>query len=383
MDTQGLQLNAPETQVTQQVRSKMVPLIAGAAVLIILAAIGVYYVAFRSLPTTLSWAPSVSAIAPGGDLTVSGRVTPAESGRLVSFESAPKAQGPWQPMPQSATTDSRGQFSITYKPQLTGSIVIRVTVDPAGRYLAVIGKSMPVRLLTPSSISLKGGGAITTETSLDFTVAVDPPGVGRTVRIEQSSDKVRWVPVGSSVRTETDGTSVVSVPGPAVGVWSYRATVVQDDKFAAAVSPIVSATVEDMTAAATTYLRIIDERNAVHFAFYKALDRASASTGVPTYLRTATSAYSAAETRAATKLSAYNAWPQSVRPLIDQMIAQAVIHADNLHGLAAVTDMASWSAVLAQGDAASAESGRLSTLIRQALGLPQRSTSWSLSTTAA
>jgi hypothetical protein len=251
MDTQGLQLDAPETHATQQVRSKkMVPLIAGAAVMVILAAIGVYYVAFRSLPTTVSWAPSVSAVAPGGDLTVSGRVTPAENGRLVSFESAPKAQGPWQPMPQSATTNSRGQFSLTYKPQLNGSIVMRVVVDPAGRYLAVTGKSMPVQLLTLSSISLKGGGATATQTPIKFTVAVDPPGVGRTVRIEQSSDKVRWVLVGPSATTKTDGTSVVSVPGPAVGVWSYRASVAQDDKFTAAVSPAVGATVENIKAAA-------------------------------------------------------------------------------------------------------------------------------------
>jgi len=62
MDTQGLQHNAPETLMTEQVRSKkMVPLIAGAVVLVILAAIGVYYVAFRPLPTAVSWAPSVAA----------------------------------------------------------------------------------------------------------------------------------------------------------------------------------------------------------------------------------------------------------------------------------------------------------------------------------
>ena len=159
MDTQELQVHTPEDKATEGGRSKkLVALIAGAAVLVILASIGVYYVAFRPLPTTVSWAPSVSALAPGGDLTISGRVIPAEIGRLVSFESAPKTQGPWQPMPQSATTDSHGRFSITYKPQLTSSIVMRVVVDPAGRYLAVTGQSNPVRLLALSSTSLKEGG---------------------------------------------------------------------------------------------------------------------------------------------------------------------------------------------------------------------------------
>jgi hypothetical protein len=375
MANQELHLDTSETGATEHRRSKKtVPLIASAAMLVILAAIGVYYVAFRSLPTTVSWAPSVSAIAPGGELTVAGRVAPAESGRLVSFESAPTAQGPWQPMPQSATTDPRGRFSITYKPQLTGSIVMRVVVDPTGRYLAVTGQSISVRLLTLSSVSLKGGGNIPTKTALKFTVAVDPPGANRTVRIEQSSDKVRWVPVGPAARTQANGTSVVSVPGPAVGSWSYRATVAQDDKFAAAVSPVVAATVEDIKAAAATYIRIINKSNAALDAFNKAVDRSNVSPGFPAYLRTAAATYSAAETKAAAELRAYGAWPLSVKPLIDQVIAQFVIAADYEHQLSAVTSTASWNKVQTAGEAAAAEGARVSTLIRQALGLPQRPT---------
>ena len=373
MDTQGLQLDVPETHAPQQVRSKkMVPLIAGAAVMVILAAIGVYYVAFRSLPTTVSWAPSVSAIAPGGDLTVSGRVAPAEIGRLISFESAPKAQGPWTPIPQSAATDSGGRFTITYKPQLTGSIVMRVTVDPAGRYLAVTGKSMPVKLLTLSSISLTGGGATATQTPLKFTVAVDPPSVGRTIRIEQSSDKVRWVLVGPSAKTKADGTSALSVPAPAVGAWSYRATALQDENFASSVSPVVGATVEDIKAAAATYIRITYAYNTAVDVFNKTLDKATGSTVVPKYAQAAAQVLSAADTTAATNLRAYGSWPQSVKPQIDQIIAQYVTEADNMHQLSAVTSVSSWSTVMSQGDAASTEGARLSTLIRQALGLPQR-----------
>jgi len=376
MTTQEQHLDTPGTRVAEHRRSKkLVALIAGAAVLVILAAIGVYYMAFRPLPTTVSWAPSVSAIAPGGELTVAGRVTPAESGRLVSFESAPTAQGPWQPMPQSATTDSRGRFSITYKPQLTGPIVMRVVVDPAGRYLAVTGQSNPVRLLTLSSVSLKGGGAVPTKTALKFTVAVDPPSTGRTVRIEQSSDKVRWVPVGAVGKTKADGTSVVSVPGPAVGVWSYRATVVQDDKFAAAVSPVVTATVEDIKAAAATYIGITNRFNKAVDALNKVTTRSSTSPGVPADFRAAARTFSVANTKAASELRAYGAWPQSVKPLIDQIIAQYVISADDMHQLSAATDWDSWNRAFAKSDAASVEGGRISTLIRQALGLPQRSAS--------
>ena len=379
MDTQGLELNAPEAQVTRQVRSKVVPLIAGAAVLVILAAVGVYYVAFRSLPTTVSWTPSVSAIAPGGDLTISCRVTPPVSRRRVPFASSPKAQGPWQPIPQSATTDSHGQFSITYKPQLRSSIVIRVKVDPAGRYLAVTGKSMPVRLLTLSSISLKGGGTIPTQTPIKFTVAVDPPMDGRTVRIEQSSDKVHWVPVGSSALTETDGASVVSVPGPSVGVWSYRATVVQDDKFAAALSPVVGATVVDMTAAAATYIRIINKSNAALDTFNKAVIRSNAGRGFPAYLGVAADALASAETKAATDLRTYNAWPKSVRPLIDQIITQYMIEADHDNQLSAVTNTQTWKRVMTEGQSADNAGSRVSEIIRQAFGLAQTDTNWNSS----
>jgi len=375
MATGGLHLDTSETGATEHRRSrKLVPLIASAAVLVILAAIGVYYVAFRSLPTTVSWAPSVSAIAPGGELTVSGRVTPAESGRLVTFESASSAQGPWQPMPQSATTDSRGRFSISYKPQLTGSIVMRVVVDPAGRYLAVTGQSSPVRLLTLSSIRLKGGGTVPTKTAIKFTVAVDPPSVGRTVKVEQSSDKVRWIPVGAVAKTKANGNSVVSVPGPAVGVWSYRATVVQDDKFAAAVSPVVVATIEDIKAAAATYIRIINGSNAA-LAAYKKAATTTYDSSVPASWRKAAGTFSTVETKTAAQLRVYGAWPHSVKSLIDQMIAQVVISADSLHQMSAATSWEKWTPEVAQWDAAGTEAARVSTLIRQALGLPQRSTS--------
>ena len=70
--TPETQRDTPEASATERPRSrKHVGLIAGGAAVVILAAIGVYFMAFRSLPTTVSWAPSVSAIAPGGDLTVS------------------------------------------------------------------------------------------------------------------------------------------------------------------------------------------------------------------------------------------------------------------------------------------------------------------------
>jgi len=65
-------------------------------------------------------------------------------------------------------------------------------------------------------------------------------------------------------------------------------------------------------------------------------------------------------------------WPLSVKPLIDQVITQFVISADNDHQLSAVTNTDSWNQVLARGEPAANEGARVSTLIRLALGLPQR-----------
>ena len=247
MVIQEAQLNTPDTCKRERPRSRTLAAIsAGTAAAALLAVIGVYFAAFHPLPTTVSWAPAGPAVAPGGDLAVSGRVTPAMRGRRVLFESSLDAHGPWQPMSQAATTDARGSFAITFKPHLSGPFIMHVVVDQAGRYLKVTGQSKYVRLLSPSTISLKGGGRVTNQIPVNFTVAVDPKTVGRTVRLEQSSDKVHWVRLGPSAQTQADGTTLVKVPRLAIGVWSYRAAVAQDDKFAASVSSLAGATVEDI-----------------------------------------------------------------------------------------------------------------------------------------
>src|SRR5665647_1738586 len=120
MFAQETQSSAPEVSKTEAQHSrKLVAIIASTALVVTLAVIGVYLVAFRSLPTTVSWAPSVSAIAKGGDLSVTGQITPADGGRKVLVESSPNAHGPWQAMLPNITTDSRGRFTGTFTPQLS------------------------------------------------------------------------------------------------------------------------------------------------------------------------------------------------------------------------------------------------------------------------
>ena len=99
-------------------------------------------------------------------------------------------------------------------------------------------------------------------------------------------------------------------------------TVTQDDKYAAAASPLVGATAEDIKAAAAMYLRIINESNVALDSFNRAVARSNAGMESPSCLRAAAEALSAANTKNAAQLWAYGPWHQSVRPLIDQIIAQ-------------------------------------------------------------
>lgn len=362
---------ATKAPVAKTVPSTKLVAAGGVATMIIVSALGGFLTSLRSMPTTVSWVPAVSVVAPGGDLAVSGQVTPAGSGRRVLLESAPGAQGPWRRMPQATITDDLGRFAITLKPQLTGSVAIRVVVDPAGRYRQGSGESKPFRFLAASSVNLKGGGAVPARSPVNLTAAVHPPIAGRTVMIEQSRDKVSWVPVGRSTLTDASGTVAVTVPGPATGSSYYRASVAEDEKFIEGVSPVVEATVEDVKAAAATYLGIVNKFNVALDVYFTAAGRTKAGPGVIGNLRKAAGPLSAAHSSEAAALRAYRAWPQPARSLISQLIAQDVIQADLWHRLSVVADLDSWDNLQPQAQSASAESGRLSTLIRQTLGLPK------------
>jgi len=227
----------PEASASDRPRSKKRAALIASAGMVAMAATGVYFLALRPLPTAVSWTQSVSAIARGDYLTISGQITPAVSGRQIQLETASAAQGQWLRLPQASSTDSRGRFAMTVRPKLSGSILVRVVVGPAGRYVEADGASKPLRLLSSSKIRL---AVVPARTSLNLTIAVSPPSGARTVRTEKSRDRRHWTPIGSPARTRANGTVLVTVPDPGVGVWSYRAVVARDGRFAAAVSPAIS-----------------------------------------------------------------------------------------------------------------------------------------------
>ena len=123
--------------------------------------------------------------------------------------------------------------------------------------------------------------------------------------------------------------------------------------------------------AAVAYGRIIAKFNVANGA-YNAVNRRSSLPTVPENYRAAARAVAAAHTTEVAEFRAYGEWPPSVKPWIDQMTAQKVILADIHLQMSAFTDWASWNKGDDQTNAGSEETGRLSALIRQALGLPPR-----------
>jgi hypothetical protein len=125
--------------------------------------------------------------------------------------------------------------------------------------------------------------------------------------------------------------------------------------------------------AAAAYLRIVTEFNLANAAYNKVAVRGGSLPAVPANLRAAAQAISLANTKEVVELRAYGAWPQSVKPWIDQFIAQKVSLADLHHHMSVpAPGWDSWNAGYDRSRLGSHETGRLSTLIRQGLGLPAR-----------
>ena len=124
--------------------------------------------------------------------------------------------------------------------------------------------------------------------------------------------------------------------------------------------------------AAAAYLRIITKFNAATAAYNKITMQRTGLPQVPAYRRAAAHTFSLAHTKEAAELRAYGAWPQSVKPWIDQFIAQKVILAE-LHQQMSVPAPGwdSWNSGDSQTHEGSVETSRLSSLIREALGLSQ------------
>jgi hypothetical protein len=131
--------------------------------------------------------------------------------------------------------------------------------------------------------------------------------------------------------------------------------------------------------AAAAYLRIITEFNLANAAYHKIVDQRdslpTSPPAVPASFRAAAGAISLANTKEVAALRAYAAWPQSVKPSIDQFIAQKESLAGIHHQMSVpASGWDSWDSGDDRSREGTAETARLSTLIRQGLGLPPRAT---------
>lgn len=125
--------------------------------------------------------------------------------------------------------------------------------------------------------------------------------------------------------------------------------------------------------AAAAYLRIITDFNLANDAYHKVVDQnfSTDPPDVPASFRAAAGAISVANTKEVAALRAYGSWPQSVKPCIDQFIAQKVSLADIRHQMSvAAPGWDSWDAGATRSNVGTKETARLSGLIRQGLGLP-------------
>lgn len=129
-----------------------------------------------------------------------------------------------------------------------------------------------------------------------------------------------------------------------------------------------------MTAdAAVAYWRIITTFNLANAAFAQAVHQRGSAPAVPASFRAASRAFSAAHAEEAAELRAYGAWPQSVKPWIDQFIGQKKTLAGYHLQMAASTEgWPAWDKLDRQSILGGKESARFSALIRDGLGLPPR-----------
>jgi hypothetical protein len=131
-----------------------------------------------------------------------------------------------------------------------------------------------------------------------------------------------------------------------------------------------------MTPDAAAYFRIINEFNLANAEYRKVVvGQRGSLPAVPASFRAAAQALSLANTREVAELRAYGAWPQSVKPWIDQFIAQKVTLADIHHQMSVpAPGWDSWNSGEGRSQVGTTETARLSALIRQGLGLPPRAT---------
>jgi hypothetical protein len=122
--------------------------------------------------------------------------------------------------------------------------------------------------------------------------------------------------------------------------------------------------------AAVAYWRIITRFNVANAAFGKLSDVRTSQPAIPASFRAAARTFSMAHAREAAELRAYDAWPPSVKPWMDKFIAHKEILAGYHLKMAAAPGWDAWDKGNQQSKLRSAETARLSALIRRGLGLP-------------
>lgn len=339
------------------------------AILFLVVAVIAAALVYLNRPITASFEATASAgsVVTSQPVTLTGILRPADPMRTVTLQEL-QSDGTWVSAGQTTQPDPSGRFSLSVSPSSPGNHTYRVSTGKVDRVKAAVSSPLVVTALQTSTASAQAPQSADVGDPISVTGSVAPAAAGRTVVLERSTDEAAWVSAGVQASTAADGTYTLALPADAAGSWKFRATVAADGTFAAATSPTVAVTVEDVKAAGAHYLAAVEPSNKAVNVLNDVLEDPGSSLGEMTDV----SAKYAASIKAFTDaLSGYTAWPEDVQPLMEQFIAGTTADYGRWNQLAASDTRAEFDEVYyAMPD--SAWLGDLAEQIRQKLKLPAR-----------
>lgn len=353
-------------------RGRRTAAIGGAAgALAVAGGAGIWFFSFSPHDSTVTLTADSSKAVPGKSVTLSGLVTPAHASRVVEVAVATSQNGPFRPA-GSAVTDAAGRYWATFTPTEAGTTWVRATAVQLERDQAAESAPSSFVVRAPAILSLKASAAaIRTSEKATLTAALTP--AGGAVAFEKSVDGESWQPA-SGVRDSGNGKFTLALGGLSGGIWHFRATAAQTATATAATSKETTVLVEDYKAAGVKYLEIVGRSNRALAQLQSALDAEDGSADAFRRSSAAAEKLSSAYTRAAKEMRAYQGWPRQVRGDVEALVKTNVVVADAYHQMAAADDVPKWDTIYNEAEQTMLEGGRYAAAIREALGLPKRST---------
>ena len=302
---------------------------------------------------------------------MTGSVTPARSARTVRLSTGESESGPWLPGPE-VLTDSTGDFAAAVKFDKAGEVWIRAIAETLDRDQEATSSAVKATVRAITSLTIDATTtAGRTDKPLTFTGTSTP--AQSTVVLETSADGGAWSKVGVPVDIGATGHLTVKITSPPAGTLRYRFAAKETDTATSGQSEPLTVTVDDYKAAAAQYTKILDPLNAAIRATDRAESANNGSASTFDALAIATGKQADALTKAAEQLRQYEAWPVEVSALVVSFAKHMVIEADGFNLASQAKSMEEFGMYIVDVRGAQSAGYRESAEIRDALGLPKRS----------